>query len=351
LLPTGASELPGEGRLVALDGLRALSILLVLAAHLLPLGPKQWQINVAAGSMGMSLFFALSGFLIFRALERSAVFDFLVKRAARVLPLVYAYIVIVGLLYPMSPAALLGSFGLYLNYRPDLMLPVTEHLWSLGVELHFYIGMAILAAIHRKALVPMVWIACFGITMLRIIESTHTTIVTHLRLDELLIGACIATLRLPSRPSPKRLMSFWLLAMVFWAIASHPAASWLQYLRPYSAGLLLAFTLLNLPAGRLAEWLCSAPARYIASISYALYVIHPLTAHGWWNSGSIGERYLLKRPLGIAITFVLAHVSTFFWERWWNRSARRWLAEHKPFRSWLQRSTSRPRLENDITSG
>lgn len=32
-----------------LDGWRAISILLVLAAHFLPLGPKPWQLNIAAG--------------------------------------------------------------------------------------------------------------------------------------------------------------------------------------------------------------------------------------------------------------------------------------------------------------
>lgn len=47
-----------------LDGWRGISILLVLAAHLLPLGPKIWHLNVAAGVAGMVLFFVLSGFPI-----------------------------------------------------------------------------------------------------------------------------------------------------------------------------------------------------------------------------------------------------------------------------------------------
>ena len=59
-------------RLPALDGLRAISILLVLACHMLPLGPKVLQLNEAAGAMGMSLFFALSGFLIVSGLIYNA---------------------------------------------------------------------------------------------------------------------------------------------------------------------------------------------------------------------------------------------------------------------------------------
>jgi peptidoglycan/LPS O-acetylase OafA/YrhL len=50
----------GLSRLAILDGWRAVSILLVLAAHMLPLGPKRLIINVMVGSIGMSLFFTLS---------------------------------------------------------------------------------------------------------------------------------------------------------------------------------------------------------------------------------------------------------------------------------------------------
>src|ERR1700756_2090390 len=53
----------------ALDGLRAISICLVLAAHLLPLGPKALHLNSTAGPMGMSLFFVLSGYLIISTLK------------------------------------------------------------------------------------------------------------------------------------------------------------------------------------------------------------------------------------------------------------------------------------------
>lgn len=40
----------------------------------------------------------------------------------------------------------------------------------------------------------------------------------------------------------------------------------------------------------------SRPLRYIAEISYALYVIHPASMMGWLGSGDTLERYL-KRPL------------------------------------------------------
>ncbi len=45
-------------------GWRAVSILLVLACHWLPMPPKALYLNHAAGAAGMALFFALSDFLL-----------------------------------------------------------------------------------------------------------------------------------------------------------------------------------------------------------------------------------------------------------------------------------------------
>ena len=70
-------------RLAVLDSWRGISILLVLATHLLPLSPKSWRFNEMAGPMGMALFFTLSGFLITRfLLHHDSVVDFLTRRAA-----------------------------------------------------------------------------------------------------------------------------------------------------------------------------------------------------------------------------------------------------------------------------
>jgi peptidoglycan/LPS O-acetylase OafA/YrhL len=316
------------GRIPVLDGLRALSIVLVLAAHLLPLGPKAWALNATAGAMGMSLFFALSGFLIVGTLRNSDVLTFAVHRLARLLPLAWLYILVVWLCFSISAEALMASFGLYLNYRPDLMLPVTEHLWSLGVEIHFYLAIGLVALINRRAVAPACWCLCLGVTLLRVLEGAHLSIATHLRVDEILAGACVATLssrHLARMPASGRL---WLGLAVLWCIASHPGSGALQFLRPAITGLLLAATL-QLPGGVLRQALGASMLRTIATMSYALYVIHPLTAHGWWNAGSIAERYLFKRPLGFAITIILAHLSSVYWERMWMRMARHWLAKRQ----------------------
>jgi peptidoglycan/LPS O-acetylase OafA/YrhL len=69
--------------------------------------------------------------------------------------------------------------------------------------------------------------------------------------------------------------------------------------------------------------------RYVANISYALYVIHPLTAYGWMNEGSVLIKYLLKRPISLVLTFTLAHLSTFYWERPWQLAVKGWIQKRR----------------------
>jgi peptidoglycan/LPS O-acetylase OafA/YrhL len=67
----------------------------------------------------------------------------------------------------------------------------------------------------------------------------------------------------------------------------------------------------------------------VGAISYALYVIHPLTFQGWMNEGSPYNRYLFKRPISFALTFAVAHLSTFYWERPWQLAARQWIEQRR----------------------
>ena len=306
----------------ALDGLRATSIVLVLATHMLPLGPKPLRLNEMTGAMGMSLFFALSGFLIVRALQGGAVRDFIFKRLARILPLAYAYLAFLAITFPQPPGAILAGFGFYLNYKPALVTPLNAHLWSICVEMHFYAAIAVAAAVDRRCLAG-VWPCCIAITAIRIGAGAYIDIPTHLRVDEILGGACVATLPQASRRLGWAAPAM-LLAALAWAISSHPESGWMQYFRPYAAALLLAAAV-RLSDCALLAVLCSKPLRYLATISYALYVLHPLTIYGWWNEGTVFERYVLKRPLSFAAAFAMAHLSTFYWEMPLSRAVRRWL--------------------------
>ncbi len=317
-------------RLPVLDGLRAVSILLVLAAHMLPLGPKFLRLNETAGAMGMSLFFALSGFLIASLLlQNDDVVEFLVKRLLRILPLAYAYAVIVFLLVQYDPASMFWTASLVENYFSTHLNGFNSHFWSLCVEMHFYFFIAmVVLAIGRKG-VWIVWPACLIVTMIRISQVAYIDIQTHLRVDEILAGSCVATVFNRSWHGKSTLVYTMVgLAALLLFVSSSPSTGWLQYLRPYASALLLAGVLCH-NATYLSALLSSAPMRYIATISYSLYVIHQATIQGWWNEGTVFDRYVLKRPISFAATFFLAHLSTFYWERLWLSAGRQFLAHRR----------------------
>jgi peptidoglycan/LPS O-acetylase OafA/YrhL len=303
-------------RLLALDGLRALSILAVLACHLLPLGPKSLRLNETSGAMGMSLFFSLSGFLITKnLLAGQSPREFFVRRLTRILPLAYLYLFLVFVIFTFDPKALAAGLVFVENYATNY-LTLDGHFWSLCVEVHFYLAIGLVVRLFDMRGIILVVPVCFAVTALRVLKGATIDIQTHLRVDEILAGACVAMLY------ERRILRWqfgattFAIVAGFWFIASSPQSGWIQYARPYSSAMLLA-TSLMLEDSWLFSVLASRPARYVAEISYALYVIHPATVWGWMNEGPPVQRYLLKRPLSFMATFALSHLSTFYFERRW----------------------------------
>jgi peptidoglycan/LPS O-acetylase OafA/YrhL len=294
---------------------------------MLPLGPKFMKLNYSAGAMGMSMFFALSGFLITSTLlHNSDLYEFVVKRLARILPLAYAYTFLVFTIVMFDPKAAFWTATFLINYVTSYMVGgLNNHFWSLCVEMQFYAAIAVAVLIARKKGLWIVWPACLLVTALRINDGAYMAIQTHLRVDEILVGACVATIYQKSWVGRVRYPTTWVgLASILWFLCARPDAAWLQYLRPYAAGLVLGCVLCH-EKTFVARFLASRLMRYIATVSYALYVVHPLTIHGWFNRGSIVDRYLLKRPISFIITFGVAHISTFYWEKYWMQAGRKWV--------------------------
>jgi len=323
------SRAHANNKFPVLDGLRAISILLVLACHLIPLGPKALELNAVAGAMGMSLFFALSGFLITSGLiENQNITEFLARRSARILPLAYVYTLVVFLIFSFDPKALLWTNLFAVNYLTQYINDWNAHFWSLCVEMQFYFAIALVVLVGGRKGLWIVWPACLAITLFRVNAGEYINIRTHLRVDEILSGACVATLwqnGFKFRVWPAVMA----VASLLWAFSAWPSAGAVQYFRPYTTALLLLASL-NYGTMNPHTLLASRSLRYIATISYALYVIHPATAFGWMNEGGAEVKYLIKRPISLALTFLLAHISTFYWERGWQSAARRWLQKRRP---------------------
>jgi peptidoglycan/LPS O-acetylase OafA/YrhL len=315
--------------LPALDGFRAFSILAVLACHMLPLGPAQWQGNATAGYMGMSMFFALSGFLIARYLwESPHAGQFFLRRFARILPLVFLVSVVYGLILEGRFDTFLGTNLYILNYWHSALAPSVSPLWSLGVEMHFYIAIGLAVLVFGRGGFWLVPVAALAVLALRIDGEAFGAIQTHLRVDEILSGAMLALLwvhrdRGIAAAVWARLPGLFWPIVVLWALSCWPPSEALGYFRPYFTALMIG-AVLAMGGGWQTALLSTRSLRYIATISFALYVWHSPFRHGWFDAGTDLERYLVKRPIGFAATFLLAHLSTFYFEQPIIRAAKSW---------------------------
>jgi len=134
----------------ALDGLRAIAAMLVVADHCRVPG-------FAAGFFGVDLFFVLSGYLITRLLvdefdarSRINLRGFYLRRFLRLTPplllMLVAYLAVAPMAWPqfslwahIRDAALAGfylsDYSLVFWHHPRMLL----HSWSLAVEEHFYL--------------------------------------------------------------------------------------------------------------------------------------------------------------------------------------------------------------------
>lgn len=178
-----------DQRIIFLDYLRAIACLLVVLGHVYFMGfngyeaitpyvpsvtenifgPDAAQRNVLTGPslflaiklginvgwLGVSIFFLISGFVILKALDKEVVGDFLLRRVFRIYPVSIAAVFLVGLVTawycnltgtvsPHSLGSLISSAFVSNGFLHRFeAVPV---LWSLEVEIFFYIFMAILAS-------------------------------------------------------------------------------------------------------------------------------------------------------------------------------------------------------------
>lgn len=314
-----------------LDGWRGLSILFVLAAHLLPLGPKAWRLNETAGPIGMALFFTLSGFLITHFLiHKPDVGRFVTRRFFRIVPLAWLYLLIALPILGANIEQAIPHFLFYANFHPMPFVAGSSHFWSLCVEMQFYIMVAVgFFFFKEKALLFFVF-AGLGVTAFRIYDGVLVNITTYYRIDEILAGLILA-LAYNNRIGIliPRLLT-WVnpcYVLILFLVSCHPDSGAMNYIRPYLAATLVGATLYQ-PSDRWTAFLNLKVLVYLASISYALYVIHPLLAHTWFGSGDTLEKYA-KRPILFIVLFAMAHLSTFYYEKYWIGFAKKLTSKQK----------------------
>jgi len=212
-------------RIPSLDGLRAISIFLVVALHTLQRYSETHPVSTAwyalfSGSDGVFIFFEISGFLITTLLLKEAekrgsvsLTGFYLRRAFRILPPLYLYLGVVVLLgiagrLEVTGLDVAGSAFFFHNLisGPTWSL---EHLWSISVEEQFYlvwpfilvfclrkwsIGGRMKAAIFPAAVILLSPVARMMLRMSH--DATlHAASVYYLRFDFIMFGCLIALLQ------------------------------------------------------------------------------------------------------------------------------------------------------------
>jgi peptidoglycan/LPS O-acetylase OafA/YrhL len=215
-----------DRRILALDGIRAVAILLVIMhntgsvdgkAQGIPI--KLWMIVSNGGWTGVQLFFALSGFLITRILLEGKggagwMRSFYVRRILRIIPLYYLTVALVLFIAPhvpvLAPLAVRGgrtSFW-YWAYLSNWVAPFgglvsgLPHLWSLAVEEQFYlVWPLIIAAVSERSLARLCGVLVFGAVLARFcvhqffaedVASQVCYFWTITRWDTIALGALVA---------------------------------------------------------------------------------------------------------------------------------------------------------------
>jgi peptidoglycan/LPS O-acetylase OafA/YrhL len=268
---------------------------------------------------GLSVFFCLSGFLIVSMLLRNDnVVSFFIRRFFRILPLVWLVLLTMLFVERPAPSAWYSNLFFYANLVPRWLLPHGEQLWSLSVEMQFYVAVGLaVAALGSRALF-LVPLACVTVTLARAIYGMEFSIITWFCADEILAGGTLALVLhyAPSVAARRWPASVTLLLFAALLVSCHEQLGATNYLRAYVTALLV-FSTIYPREDFLHAMLSSRPLGYFAKLSYAVYVFHPLTYAGWLGEGDVLVRYS-KRLVSFALTFAGAHVSTMYYEKYWN---------------------------------
>jgi peptidoglycan/LPS O-acetylase OafA/YrhL len=331
---------PAPFNIPSLDGVRALSIVIVFVAHA---GLE----GIVPAHFGLTLFFFLSGYLITTLLRMEydktgdvSLKQFYLRRVLRIFPPFYLVLFVATMLTALGAfkegsieATALTYQSLHLtNYYMighgwwQGMAPGTWVYWSLAIEEHFYLGFPLfylwlrrkMPSGSRQAFVllsicalVLAWrcVLVFGLEA----PKDRTYLATDTRIDAILAGCILAVWANPvldRAPINERMLKFvWLplglAAVVASLIPRAPSFEqtfrytlqsfglfpfFIAAVRWHDRGL---FRLLNL-----------RPVRYLGLLSYSLYLMHMfgLWAAGQWTNMPL----LLNGVVVFAVLTVLA---------------------------------------------
>ena len=331
----------------ALDGVRAVSILLVLTVHLRLIAPHSKVFLPVGGFLGVDVFFVISGFLITSLLLAEhrrdgsiSLKSFYYRRALRLFPalttvLLFACLVAIAVgsfsalgLTNIRLASTVFYFSNWIRAYEGTDTWFLFHFWSLSVEEQFYLLWPALLLFllrcrfsHRKILLILVAMIVASAILKPALFLTGSSINriyygSDTRADSVLIGCAVAMLLsygliLPT-PRSKRIIRSLAHASAIVLVAFVWLAG--DGFKPlYVGGLTLvsfccAAIIIHLilsPESMVSGWLSSPGMQWIGKRSYGLYLWH-------WPMFEIARLFpteALAVFVGVSLTFFAALLS------------------------------------------
>jgi peptidoglycan/LPS O-acetylase OafA/YrhL len=325
----------------SLDGLRAVSFLIVFVAHsglnvLLPAVP---------GGFGVTVFFYLSGFLITTLLRVEcqstgtvSIRNFYLRRALRILPPFYLILLLASVLTvfrvlpgelqlkPLLAQVMHVSNYWFIFQGSDGTPAGTVPYWSLAVEEHFYLVFPLLYLVlshylSRRNQATALWALCalvcawrcvlvlgFGVT------EDRTYMASDTRVDSILFGCALAVGMNPvlDRPEGTERVWKWVIlpaALALLLVTFLYRAPWFRETIRYTLQG-IALTPVFVSAIRFPAWLPfrllnAKPVAYVGVLSYTLYLDHQIALMGlhFWLPAL---HKTTAAGLAIAIAFIVA---------------------------------------------
>jgi peptidoglycan/LPS O-acetylase OafA/YrhL len=276
-----------EQRIPSLDGLRAISITLVILSHLVKWKHISGEVLGSYGTIGVFVFFVLSGYLITNILLREyqrtstiSLRNFYLRRAFRIFPAAFVFLAIVIILYWKQMGWFHIAAAVFYFANMDAHRPwIFGHLWSLSIEEQFYLLWPFAV---RKWYRYRTWIVLGAFWITPVLR----TILYGLKVrngwlgslpvfsSHLAIGCLLAILapRLPKIPRTVAMPMLAALILIPWFTGNTPARTLFA--------LFVLTPLLNVSAAGLVLHVIQAPYRalnwqpvaWLGRISYSLYL-------------------------------------------------------------------------------
>ncbi len=339
-----------------LNGIRAIAALAVVALHItvyldrfglnpyligqMPNGnPKGIDLAV----FGVTIFFALSGFLITylllaeQAIQPISIKNFYIRRILRIWPLYYSYLIValvVSRIGQVPHESISDLF--YFFFAPNvpksfqLRSDLLGHYWSLGVEEQFYLFWPVFVKAFHRRLFSATAVLLAAFMALKVVGfyvftgSVFHTAVDVNRFSCMMIGAMGAYLYFHQQQWFIRLATHWSVQVLGWLVVALAAVNRFHLANIINHEVMACLStalIIGQAQGKGLLNLDTPVMDYLGKISYGIYVIHPLVIFslGWvfnsWLSASNALHYVFVYALCTGGTLLVAHLSYQYWEK------------------------------------